>query len=155
MKVAQERERLLVERLGEEKYIKSLLERLDVTNPDQSKSDISMNRSVLQPNLAPLKNIKAVPDSDQQHVTLVFADGQGGKSRKMQNKIELLPSNASILQNTSKLDVSQGGAIISADEIMNNAHSASPSSFFTPNTQANGNGQVDTSLIDLQGGNML
>ena len=65
MKVAQDRERLLVERLGEEKYLKSLLEKLDVTNPDQSKSDISMNKSVLGPNLAPLKNIKAVPDSDQ------------------------------------------------------------------------------------------
>ena len=72
----------------------------------------------------------------------------------MQNKIELLPSNASILQNTSKLDVSQGGGF-SAEDIMNNAHSASPSSSFIHTSKKPNAGVIDTSLIDLQGGNML
>ena len=55
-----------------------------------------------------------------------------------------------MLHNTSRLDVSQG--FIGGEDIMG-AHSASPSSFFTPNREANEN--CDNSLIDLQGNNMF
>ena len=81
-KVAQDREKLLVERLGEEKYLKSLLDGLNTTSNMLNKSDISMNQSVVQKELEPLRNVQAVPDADQQHVTLIFTnEGFGGKVR--------------------------------------------------------------------------
>ena len=42
-RVAQDREKLMVERLGEEKYLKSLLEKLDTTNPDTSRSQLDIS----------------------------------------------------------------------------------------------------------------
>lgn len=45
--MAQDRERAIVERLGEEAYIRSLLEKLDVTNPEALRADGSLNKSLV------------------------------------------------------------------------------------------------------------
>ena len=68
----------------------------------------------------------------------------------MNNKIALLPADASILQDTSKLDVSQ--SCIGGDDVMR-ARSASPSSFLAPNRSRDEN--MDSGLMALQGGNMF
>ena len=51
-----------------------------------------------------LKDVQAVMDTEQQHVTLVFEDlGLGDSLLKMQNKIRLLPADSSILLDASRL----------------------------------------------------
>ena len=59
---AQKQKNLMVERLGEEKYLKSLLEKLDVT-PDMNKSSLDTSQ-FSSTHLAPLKGIQAVPDAE-------------------------------------------------------------------------------------------
>lgn len=51
-----------------------------------------------------LKDVQAVMDAEQQHVTLVFEDlGLGDGLLKMQNKIRLLPADSSVLLDASRL----------------------------------------------------
>ena len=51
-----------------------------------------------------LKDVQAVMDAEQQHVTLVFEDlGLGDGLLKMQNKIRLLPAESSVLLDASRL----------------------------------------------------
>ena len=100
LKAAQDREKLLSERVGEEAYLKSLLEKLEQGDYNASKIDLSLNRSALTAHaidVAPLKNVHAVLDSDHQQVALVFTGDGYDKTRKMHNKIKVIQSDASIL----------------------------------------------------------
>ena len=77
-----------------------MLEKLEHGDYNASKIDISLNRSALTANqidVAPLKNVHAVLDSDNQQVALVFTGDGHAKARKMHNKIKVIQSDASIL----------------------------------------------------------
>ena len=81
VKMAQDREKLLSERIIEADYLRKLMEKhLDVTYPDMSRSEVSLNQSsstILQQESIDnmnslLKNVHAVMNQEQSNVTLVF-----------------------------------------------------------------------------------
>ena len=165
VKQALDREKLLSEKVYESDYLRKLLEKqLDVTYPDMTQSDISLRQSITQDHRqsvvtqehqhsvtnveSVLKDVQAVMDAEQQHVTLVFEDlGLGDGLLKMQNKIRLLPADSSVLLDASRLLDSS-----TLVEQMNNveaAISASPSSQLLSQQEVN---DVDNSLIQLQEG---
>ena len=105
--MAQDREKLLSERIVEADYLRKLMEKhLDVTYPDMTRSEVSINQStstILQETTdnmnSLLKNVHAVMNQEQSNVTLVFQglDDQTG-SHKMQSKIKLHPYDSDILK---------------------------------------------------------
>ena len=79
--MAQDREKLLSERIIEADYLRKLMEKhLDVTYTDMSRSEVSLNQSlstILQQESIDnmnslLKNVHAVMNQEQSNVTLVF-----------------------------------------------------------------------------------
>lgn len=78
-----------------------------------------LDRSSLTADQLP-QNIQAVIDPDNQTVSLINMNGTGGpdgqgRPYKMKTKIRLVNSDASFLQDTSQLDVSQNVSYIVGD----------------------------------------
>ena len=66
VKISQDNEKALQEKVGEADYLKRLLEKqLDITYPDMSQSQISMRQSGMTNSLDTMKNVHAVMDPEQ------------------------------------------------------------------------------------------
>ena len=90
--MAQDREKQLSDKMLEAKYLRQLMEgTLDITLPDMSSSQISLNLDSV------LKNVHAVMDPEQQHVSLVFTGiDNANETFQMQSKIRLFQSDMSL-----------------------------------------------------------
>lgn len=109
-----DREReLLEERNNQEANIKSMLERMQQLDRSAMDTSAMLDRSSLTANELP-QNIQAVVDHDSHTVTLINTDSQG-RQYKMKQKIRLVSSDASFLQDTSQLDASHNASYIVGD----------------------------------------
>ena len=95
--------------LTEEAMLKTMLERLDRTNP----LDVSASPDKSQSGMA--EKFHAVLDAEGSFVNLVFPASDDKKARVIKTKIRLINHDSSMLADTSQLDVSKDASFVEGD----------------------------------------